>query len=67
MRKTVILKCPTCKAYSQLGDIEKEALPQGGYLIRCGKCQCMIGIKDQEGRIKMLKPREELVPSTKTS
>ena len=55
----MILKCPTCKTYCRLEDIGKERLPKGGSLIRCGKCKCTIGIKDQEGRIKMLKPEEE--------
>ncbi|MDY6988844.1 MAG: hypothetical protein SWQ30_12400 [Thermodesulfobacteriota bacterium] len=55
----MILKCPTCKRYCELGEIQKEALPEGGHLIRCGKCKCTIGIKDHDGRIKMLKPKEE--------
>jgi predicted Zn finger-like uncharacterized protein len=54
----MILKCPTCKTDSELGKIRKDKLPEGGFLIRCGKCKCTIGIKDPEGRIKMLKPKE---------
>ena len=56
--KVMILKCPTCKTDCKFSEIRKEKLPEGGYLIRCGKCQCTIGIKDEDGRIKMLKPKE---------
>lgn len=55
----MILKCPTCKTYCKFKDIRKEKLPEGGSLIRCGKCKCTIGIKDQEGRIKMMKPKTD--------
>jgi hypothetical protein len=55
----MILKCPTCKRDCELGEIEKQPLPEGGYLIRCGKCKCTIGIKDQQGRIDMLKPNKD--------
>jgi predicted Zn finger-like uncharacterized protein len=54
----MILKCPTCKTDCKFSEILKEKLPEGGFLIRCGKCNCTIGIKDEEGRIKMLKPKE---------
>ena len=56
--KAMILKCPTCKTDCKFSEIRKEKLPEGGYLIRCGKCKCTIGIKDEKGRIEMLKPKE---------
>ena len=56
--KVMILKCPTCKTDCKFSEIRKEKLPEGGYLIRCGKCQCTIGIKDLDGRIKMLNSKE---------
>jgi hypothetical protein len=55
----MILKCPTCKTDCELGKIRKDKLPEGAFLIRCGKCECTIGIKDKAGRIKMLKPKKD--------
>jgi predicted Zn finger-like uncharacterized protein len=55
----MILKCPTCNTDCKFSEIRKEKLPEGGSLIRCGKCKCTIGIKDQEGRINILKPKKD--------